>query len=84
MGRTYGLGGALAILTLVFGMLLNAPTARRMGELAAAAAKRGGPPNADEATELQRLQARLARGSGIVSVLLLLATAAMAVARYVP
>ena len=83
-GRTYGIGAALAILTLVLGMAINAPTARRMGAIAAAAAKRAGPPSADEARELARLQARMATGSIIVSVLLLLATAAMAVARYVP
>jgi hypothetical protein len=41
-------------------------------------------PTPDEAAELQRLQRRVGIGTQIVSVLLVLATAAMALARYVP
>src|SRR5262245_5950597 len=83
-GRVFGIGGALAILALILGMAINSPTARRMGAIGAAVAKRGGPPEANEAAELQRLQARMTTASVLVAVLLLLATGAMAVARYVP
>ena len=83
-GRTYSMGGGLAILALILGTIINMPAARRMGAINEAAGKRGGPPSAEEAAELQRLMARLSMGSNMIMVLLVLATAAMAVARYVP
>ena len=83
-GRAFSMGGGLAILALVLGMAINAPTARRMSAIGEAVDKRGGPPTADEAKQLQQLQSRMATASVLVAVLLLLATAAMAVARYLP
>ena len=83
-GRAFGFGGGLAIVTMIFGMAINAPTANRMSAVAAAVAKRGGPPTAEEAAELQRLQSRLMTAGVVVAVLLLVATGIMAVARYVP
>ena len=80
--RTFATGGALAILALIIGMVMNPPAVKRMGAIAAAAAKRGGPPTPEEAAELEKLQARLRTGTVIVAVLLLFAVAAMAVARY--
>ena len=84
MGRTFGTGGALAILAIVLGMAINAPTARRMSAIGAAVAKRGSPPEPGEAAELQRLQSRMGMASVLVAILLVLATGAMAVARYMP
>ena len=81
-GRTFGIGGGLAILALIVGMVVNAPAANRMSAIGATVAKRGGPPTAEEAAELERLQSRLGVASVAVALLLLLATAAMAVARY--
>ena len=83
-GRAFGLGGGLAIVTMIFGMSINAPTANRMSAIGAAVAKRGGPPTAEEAAELQRLQSRLMTAGVAVAILLLVATGFMAVARYVP
>jgi uncharacterized membrane protein len=83
-GRTFSMGGALAILSLVIGMIVNAPAARRMGAIGEAVGRRGGPPTAEEAQELARLQARMGTAGVVVAILLLLATAAMAVARYLP
>src|SRR5262245_15876918 len=84
MGRTIGLGAGLAILVVILGMVVGIPTNAKMGRIAAAAKQRGGPPTAEEAAELERLQARSATMALIASVLLFLATTAMAVARYVP
>jgi hypothetical protein len=81
-GRTFATGGAFAILAVIVGMAVNGPTAARMGVIGAAVSKRGGPPTAEEAAELERLQSRIGASSIVVSVLLLLATGAMAVARY--
>ena len=84
MGRTIGLGAGLAILALVVGMSMSAPSMHRLGRLGAAAAQRGGPPTADEAAEIARLQKRLALATTFVAILLTLAVSAMALARYVP
>src|SRR5262245_14408009 len=81
MGRTIGIGGGLAILAVILGMAVGGPTNVRMARISAAASQRGGPPTAQEAKELERLQARSALVAIITSVLLFLATAAMAVAR---
>ena len=83
MGRTFGLGGALAILAMLTGMLVNAPATKRMGAIGATVAKRGGPPTPEELAELERLQRRNGIAAGLVATLLTLAVAAMAVARYV-
>ena len=83
MGRTFGLGGALAILAMLTGMIVNAPATKRMGAIGATVAKRGGPPTPDELAELERLQRRNGIAAGLVATLLTLAVAAMAVARYV-
>ena len=82
MGRTLGLGAALAILAMIVGMVVNPPAMRRVGEIAAAVAKRGGPPKPEEAAEITRLQNRMGTGTVIVALLMTLAVAAMAVARY--
>jgi hypothetical protein len=55
-----------------------------MGAISQGVAQRGGPPTPEEAAELQRLQRRMGVAGKVVAVLLLLATTAMAVARYVP
>jgi uncharacterized membrane protein len=82
-GRTFSIGGALAILGFVIGMAVNLPASKRLAALGAAAAARGGPPTAEESAELQRLQGRMGVASQIVMLLLVLATGAMAIARYV-
>jgi uncharacterized membrane protein len=84
MGRTFGAGGALAILAFIFGMVVNMPAARRMGTIGQVVAKRGGPPTTEESAELARIQKRLGMGTVVVTILIALATAAMAVARYMP
>lgn len=80
----FGLGGVLAIATFILGLLVNAPVGNQLGRIGAAIKARGGPPTPEEAAQLQQLQARLARAGVWAAVLLVLATTAMAVARYVP
>ena len=82
MGQTIGWGGVCAILAMIVGMIVNPPAVKRMGQIAAAATQRGGPPSPDEAAEIQQLQKRMARANGFVAILLTLAISAMAVARY--
>ena len=80
--RVFGLGGLLAIVAAAVGMGVSAPSGRRIATLMSQAAGRA--PTAAEAEEMQRLQAKMAAAARFVSVLVLLATLAMAVARYVP
>ena len=84
MGRTLAAGAGLSILALIIGMIVGPPAARRLGEIAAVVAKRGGPPLPEEAAEIARVQNRLGMGTAIVAALLTLTVSAMAVARYVP
>jgi hypothetical protein len=83
-GMTFGIGAVFAILAFVIGMAVNAPASTRIAAIGTAAAARGGPPSPEEQVELQRLQGRMSTASQIVTVLLVLATGAMAIARYVP
>jgi hypothetical protein len=83
-GRTFGLGGLLALAGGVVGMVVTAPTGRKLGTLGAAMAAAGRPPTPDELATMQSLQRRLATAAALVAVLVVLATVAMAVARYVP
>jgi len=83
-GIAFGVGGALAILAAVIGMAVNSPTARRMAALGSTMQSGGRPPAPEQAAEMGRLREKLSRASVAVAVLLVLATAAMAVARYVP
>lgn len=80
-GMTFSTGAMFAIITLVYGMGFQSPTAKRLSALAGSLQ---GPPSPEQGAEMQRLQARLAVGGNVTAVLLVLATAAMAAARYVP
>jgi hypothetical protein len=81
-GRTFGLGAVLALVAIVIGMAVNSRAAKQLGDLAARLQAAGRPPSPDEAVTMQRLQDRLAKGAVLAAILLLLATAAMAAARY--
>jgi hypothetical protein len=65
-------------------MGVNSPTARELGAIGGRVQAAGRAPAPEEIATIQHLQARLERATIIAAVLLLLATTAMAVARYVP
>lgn len=83
-GITFSTGGLLGILVAILGMAVVTPATRRLGMLAASMRAAGGPPSPEVMAEMQALQARTTSLTRLASFLLLLATAAMAVARYVP
>ena len=66
------------------GRTINAPTAKKLGDLGASVRAAGGPPSAEQAAEMQRLQGRLAGAMKVAAVLVVATAALMAVARYVP
>lgn len=81
-GRTYTVGALLSIAAAITGATINAPTARRLGQIGARIQAGGGPPDPALAGEVQRLQARLLLGAQVGALLLGLSTVAMAIARY--
>jgi uncharacterized membrane protein len=83
-GATFGIGGAFAVAALIIGLSMAMPAAKRASAIAASIAAAGGPPAPEQAAEMQRLQAKAGKASAFASVLLVCATAAMAIARYIP
>jgi len=82
VGRMFGLGGVLAIIAGILGGAVTAPAAQKLGALSAKVQASGAPPTPADKAELERLQSRLFNATRLVAVLVLLAVAAMAVARY--
>jgi hypothetical protein len=83
-GMVFGIGGLAGTLGAIVGMVVASPAGRRMGVLGAEIKASGGPPTAEQVAEMQALQSRIARGSLAVAVLIVIATTAMSLARYVP
>jgi hypothetical protein len=81
-GLVFGIGALLAITGAMIGLAVSSPTAKRIGALSAILGSAGRPPSLEEQRTLQGLQDRLYTVSGAIAVLLLLASAAMAGARY--
>jgi uncharacterized membrane protein len=81
-GVTFGVGGVLALVAAAIGIVVSAPTAQRMSELGGRIAAAGGPPTPEHLAEMAHLQARMKTAAGVGALLLLAATVAMAVARY--
>jgi hypothetical protein len=82
MGRMISLGAAIAIVASVFGSVIARPSAMRMQKLGAEIAAGGGAPSPDQAAEMKKLQGKLTTSGRIIAVLMILAVAAMAGARY--
>ena len=82
-GHAYGTGGGLAILAFIIGIAVTRPAMMKAVKLAESAAS---APEVERAVILAKAQASRARGARagfVVAWLLVLATVAMAVGRYV-
>ena len=79
-GQTLSFGAAFTILAALFGTVMARPTMMRMQKLAAE--MQGGAPSAEQGAEMKTLQGKMATSTKIVAVLMTLAAAAMASARY--
>jgi len=82
-GRTYGLGGGLAILGFIIGLTMTRPAMVRVGKLMAE--MQSAPPDQRESimAEVERQRAKGAFWSKIIGFLLLGAATLMALGRYV-
>jgi uncharacterized membrane protein len=83
-GMTFGIGAVFALSAVIVGVFVTSPTAKRVAALGATLASAGRPPAPEQQAEMQRLQTRLGMASVLATSLVVLATAAMAVARYIP
>jgi uncharacterized membrane protein len=82
MGKAYGWGGTAAILAFVLGFGVMRPAMMRSMRLAESLATATPDERARAQAEIQRLRARGATIGRVVTVLLMIALALMAVARY--
>ena len=83
-GMTFGIGGAIALITLLLGLFVVTPLAVHAGALGGAIAAGGKPPTPEQAAEMKGLQMKLGKMAAVAATLLTLTTIAMAVARYIP
>ena len=81
-GLGFTVGGMAAILAFAFGLMFIKPAVDRMSAIGQQAATAGGPPTEAQASELQRLGARLTLVGRLDLILLTVALVAMATARY--
>ena len=82
IGKAFGWGGASAILAFLIGVIAMRPLMMRMMKLGETMASTPPQDRPAQAAELQRLRARSGVLANVVTGLMLLALAAMAVARY--
>ena len=79
----FGLAGVLAVSALVLGATVISPATERLGALAQAMQRAGGPPTAEQLAGMRQLETRLARAAGAGATLLVITAILMAIARYV-
>ena len=72
------IGALAAIVALLIGIIRQRPTGKRVQELGAAVATAGGPPTAEQAAEMQSLQAKMAGYGNVIAYLFVVALAGMA------
>ena len=83
MGMTLSIGGLAALTALIVGAVMSSRSAKELARIGATIASAGGPPSADQAQRMDMLRTRMKNGSTIAVWLALIATVAMAIARYV-
>jgi uncharacterized membrane protein len=81
-GVTYGIGAIAAIVALIVFATVIRPTGNQLLQLGATIQSGGGPPSAEQASTLARLQNRMTASSRVGAALLAIAVIAMAIARY--
>jgi uncharacterized membrane protein len=81
-GCGYTSGAAVALLAFLIGLLINIPTARRIGKLTREVKASGTMPTVLQAQMLQRRTQLLLRGTRAVATLVVASSALMSVARY--
>jgi hypothetical protein len=78
-----GIGGLLAIASLVIGIAFSRPTAARMGALGKAIQSQGAPPTAEQLVDREALLTRLTNLAMLNAGLVVITAVSMAMGRYV-
>jgi uncharacterized membrane protein len=79
-GMSLTIGGAAAIIAIIYGMSVLRPASARMAKLAQAIG--GGTPTAEQTAEVTRLRSKLGSGNTFVAILLSIAVIFMSIAKY--
>ena len=82
-GMTFGIGAVATILAAIIGGAIVGRGSERLGKLGERVQASGAAPSPEQAAEMSRLQARVAKAARVVAGLLFVAVTAMAIARYV-
>ena len=77
-----GIGGLLAIISLVIGFFVSRPTADRMAAVGRAIQAQGTPPTPPQLAERGRLLLRLTKFATVNAVLVVITATCMAIGRY--
>jgi len=81
-GLGFTVGGVAGIAAFILGVVVMGPTAAQMGALGTEIQVAGGPPTPAQASRMRTLQGKFHQGGLWGTVLLVVALAAMSVARY--
>src|SRR6266700_4637093 len=81
-GLALAAGAVASIIAVLIGVAVSRPAGEKLAALRKSLETAGGAPTAAQAAQLATLQSRVERGAQLVAGLLVLAAAAMAVARY--
>jgi uncharacterized membrane protein len=81
-GMSLTIGGAAAIIAIIYGMSVLRPASFRMAKLAQAIGNN--PPTPEQAAEAGALRKKLATGNKNVAILLSIAVICMSIAKYLP
>ncbi len=83
-GVAYSLGAAAALVAFSVGHAVSRPTAAKLNALQAQVGAAGGPPSAEQATELARLRVRALSAATVNAWCALVAALCMGAGRYFP
>lgn len=81
-GMAFGVGAVAAILAAIVGGGIVGRSTERLGKLGEKVQASGGAPSPEQAAEMGRVQARIAKAARLMAGFLFIAVAAMATARY--
>lgn len=81
-GIVLSIGGTLAIIAFLEGLLVTRPTVMKIAQLGQAIAKAGGPPTLEQSEQLMAYRKKITRANNVVATLLAITVVAMSVVRY--
>jgi uncharacterized membrane protein len=81
-GMILSIGGGLAIIAYLEGLLVTRPTIAKINQLGESIAKAGGPPTAEQAQQLNAYRGKIFKANNFVAFLLAITVIFMSIAKY--